>query len=543
MSFRVSRVNKPGIITDTFLPYFQHGGELTENDVDQILADADQQSYQTDYTQLCEYIGLWKQVNNRFVYDLDANRLSSDRIERLFQLLTRLPHFRRWSLLKYRDEHDPSVEDVTILDEREQGFLKRRLSMLEKWNDYIRSQITRSMHDLIDEYLPETMRVSDEFLFYDSQLDYTEEAEVRTTLLILLVLAQKRGFAVSLDQVARLLSIELEKLHEIIDDVFTPLSIDVDTGGHTAALTSTILFSVTNLDRIEDRIAALNGTEILSDDGFDSYVDGLAGELVNRGVFTTAAVDVDTPRSQLQWQDEQIEVERYPEFPSPDIDTAFEQLWEYTKPRGRVPIPDANFQELGTFNRALAEILALEDYPSVGTPEWQFLTLIREPEVVLGPAPIFSKNNTHSLTPVGTWLTDVNRSTRNLLARTLLFLSHPAYRYLPIVACEFEKFQLDAPYRLNLGGTTYTLPEFFDHLSTSDQINHEFILSESLRQADCKPVVDTAEWLGFLEPDLAAGAYDIGSDLNRSINKYKFAGKVYEEEYDKLRAVAPGVTL
>jgi hypothetical protein len=114
---------------------------------------------------------------------------------------------------------------------------------------------------------------------------------------------------------------------------------------------------------------------------------------------------------------------------------------------------------------------------------------------------------------------------------------------LAIVACEFEKFQLDAPYRLNLGDSTYTLPELFDHLSTSDRINHEFILSESLRQADCKPVVDTAEWLGFLKPDLAVGAYDIGSDLNKSINKYKFAGRVYEEEYDKLRAIAPGVTL
>jgi len=543
MSFKVSRVNKPEIITDTFLPYLQHGGELTENDVDQILANADQRSYPTDYTQLCEYIGLWKQVNNRFVYDLDANRLPSDRTERLFQLLARLPHFRRWLLLKYRDEHDPSVEDVTVLDEREQGFLKRRLSMLEKWDDYVRSRISRSMEDLIEEYLPETMRVSDEFLFYDSQLDYTEEAEVRTTLLILLVLAQKRGFAVLLNQVARLLAIELETLHEIIEGVFMPLSIDVDTGGHTAALNSTIQFSITNPDRIEDRLAALNSTENLSEEGFNSYVGGLAGELVNRGVFTTAAVDIDTPRSQLQWQDEQIEVKRYPELPPPDTDTVFEQLWEYTRQSGRVPLPDADFQELGTFNRALAEILTLEDYPSVGTPEWQFLTLIREPEVVLGPAPIFSKNNIHSLTPVGTWLTDINRSTRNLFARTLLFLSHPAYRYLAIVACEFEKFQLDAPYRLNLGGTTYTLPEFFDYLSTSDHINHEFILSESLRQVDCKPVVDTAEWFGFLEPDLAAGTYDIGSDLNRSINKYKFAGKVYEEEYDKLRAVAPGVTL
>lgn len=543
MSFKVSRVNQPEIITDTFLPHLQHGGELTENDVGQVLAEADQRSYTTDYTQLCEYIGLWKQVNNRFVYDLDANRLSSDRIERLFQLLARLPHFRRWLLLKYRDDHDPSVEDVTVLDEREQGFLKRRLNMLEKWDDYVQRQITRSMDDLIEDYLPETMRVSDEFLFYDPQLDYTEEAEVRTTLLILLVLAQKRGFAVSLDHVARLLSVELETLHEIIDGVFTPLSIDVNTRDYTASLTSTILFSVTNLDRIEERLNALNGTENLSDEGFDSYVDGLAGELVNRGVFTTAAVDVDTPRSQLQWQDEQIEVRRYPELSSPDTDVIFEQLWEFTRRGGRVPIPDADFQELGTFNRALAEILALEDYPSVGTPAWQFLTLIREPEVVLGPAPIFSKNNTHSLTPVGMRLTDVNRSMRNLFARTLVFLSHPAYRYLAIVACEFESFLLDAPYRLSLGGTTYKLPEFFDHLSTEDHINHEFILSDSLRQADCKPVVDTAEWLGFLEPDLAAGTYDIGADLNRAINEYNFPGRVYEEEYDILRAVAPGGTL
>lgn len=543
MSFKVSRVNQPEIITETFLPYLQQAGELTSHDVKQILADADQQSYQTDYAQLCAYLGLWKQVNTRFVYDLDESVLSNNQIERLFQLLARLPHFRRWLLIKYRTGNTPSVEDVTVSDEREQQFLKRRLRMLEKWDDYVCSQISRPMDELIEEYLPETMRMSDEFLFYDSQQRYTEDAEIRTTLLVLLVLAQKRGFAVALDEVAQRLSTELETLHGIIDGVFTPLAIDINAGDYTAALKSTILFSVTCLDRVEPKLAAFSKTETRDGTDIDTYMNTLAGDLIDRGVFTTTAVNVDRPHSRLQWQHEQSREKRYPDMPSPSSNELFEELWQASQRGGLVPLPDADFSQLGTFNRALAETLTMENTPTIGTPEWQFLTVIREPEIVLGPVPIFAAEQEHQLGPIGTWIQEKSQQKRNQIARTLIFLCHPAFRYLAIVACEFNDFQLTPPYRLDLAGTRYDLVEFFDHLSTVDDIEHEFILCQQLRESACKPLVKTAEWLGFLEPDPTANAYDLGRKLNKAINEYKVADTVYEEEYSKLRTVVPGVTL
>ena len=543
MSFKVSRVNQPEIITETFLPYLQQAGELTSLDVKNILSHADQQSYQTDYTQLCAYLGLWKRVNNRFVYDLDESELSKNQIERLFQLLARLPHFRRWLLIKYRTGDAPLVGDVTVSDEREQQFLKRRLRMLQKWDEYVRGQISRPMDELMEEYLPEMMRVSDEFLFYDSQQRYTKNAEVRTTLLVLLVLAQKRGFAVALDKVAKKLSTELETLHQIIDTVFTPLAIDIDVGDCTAALKSTILLSVARLDRVEPRLAALSKTEARDGTDLDTYMNTLAGDLIDCGVFTTTAVNVNRPHSRLQCQPEQSSKKRYPDLSSPGSNELFEEIWQASQQGGQVPLPGADFSKLGTFNRALAESLTRENTPTIGTPEWHFLTAIREPEIVLGPAPIFAAEQDHQLGPIGTWMQAKSQQERNQIARALIFLCHPAFRYLAIVACEFNDFQLTPPYRLDLAGTRYDLVEFFDHLSTADGIEHEFILCQQLRDSACKPLVKTAEWLGFLEPDLTANAYDLGKELNKAINEYKFAGTVYEEEYNKLRTAVPGVTL
>jgi len=541
MSFKVSRVNQPEIITNSFLPLIQEVGELTKRDIDQILYANSQGSYTTDYRQLGEYVGLWKQVDDHFVYGLDNDKLSSDRIECLFQLLGRLPHFRHWLYLKYCNEQTPGVEDVTILDERNQRFLKERLKMLNKWGKHFENKASMPMTDLIEEHLLSRIRVSDEFLFYDSYQHYTKSAEIRTTLLIFFILAQERGFAIDLNAAANALAVERKDIDRIITDVFSPLAISVDTIDEVASLETSIQLIITNPNPIERRVKTATSLVDMNAEKLPAeYYGSVADALTDQGLFITSGSSLDTEKSIITYQHTDSFKVRYNNLPDPDSDALFEKIWDQSR-EGTVPIPTVSFEELGTYNRAVGEILDTNTYPEVETTEWYLYTLLREPKHVLGPAPIFVDENRYQLGKIGKWLNTLDQRNQNRIIRTLLFLTQPAYRYVAIAACEFNSFSMKPPFEIELHTGNLTLTNFLRSISKTDEIDYEFIIENKLEDANCQPVIDTAEWLGFINRDLTAGSYELSDSLNSAINKHKFVGEIYESEFDKLLSIKQGV--
>jgi len=93
------------------------------------------------------------------------------------------------------------------------------------------------------------------------------------------------------------------------------------------------------------------------------------------------------------------------------------------------------------------------------------------------------------------------------------------------------------PFEIELHTGNLTLTNFLRSISKTDEIDYEFIIENKLEDANCQPVIDTAEWLGFINRDLTAGSYELSDSLNSAINKHKFVGEIYESEFDKLLSI------
>lgn len=525
MTLRIGRLSKPRLLTDDLLQALRKGGELALSEINQI-ADKDryrQKSYDDEIRDLCELTGLCFHYDGVLSLRADPIIDVNPEPERRFQLLTRMPHFRKWLDLQFNNDnsvwHSTQVNTVDEQDVSRIGDFRE--SRFEQWADDLESDLTTSIESRFDDGVTDPIRVTDDCLFYNTGgAAPTQEQAQRITVLLLLLAAKQRGSAVELDRIATQVNQSVETIREWIVSYFDPIGIPVSSSETTAWLTTSVHYES---HRFNSASALLKRT---------GHSNALVQQETPRETLVSSFREVFSQPAELTVKAEPCPIDFLPTLEEPRfIDGGSSSVAEFiqqreglepTKEGYSILIPAPSEEALRRpFDNSVRHLLeSPAETEDISAPEWELGHLFRERYRYAGSVPLFTASEPGDLTAFGAHLQSEGLTRPKL--RCLLFVTNPALRLL-FVLVEMNRYTVrieSGAWRVIQNDTSKPLLDVLSQLLRTSAQTEAPITPAGDADKTSRRLVTFAEKLGIVKHNPVTQSLEIPPSVLNELTTY-----------------------
>lgn len=417
---RIYWAKQPAVLTDDVLPLLLSDGELTKNDIDSVFRRAGIGSYSESHIDLGLCVRLFERRGDIFILSPRAqDGIRMDKGVRLFDFLSRIPHFSRWLELSYLEQRDVTPDDVLIEEERESEMRLNRPNLFETWDSQIRDRLeAETLDELLTSTNDQPVYVWDKYLYYQSD----NVLPLRSAILCTIGAAAKQGAAITAEDLAALYDVETGDIEAIIQNVLEPIGCPLTTVNGAYTLDQDLRFTTS---KPEQAIETLQGSieeriEFTEADAAAELATAIEHQSHRFTYPGTEPVDFEI---EVVPETERQSVYQFGEGVSDS--SAIQTLQAQTRQKSRVTVPAGLPERDESLLTAFRETLEAVESGETRSVDERLQRHLRSRYEYLGAVPMLTPPAYETLTELGHKFLEISPSERRQFLQSVEFVCNP----------------------------------------------------------------------------------------------------------------------
>ncbi len=258
-------IDDPTPLSENLYSEVLKNGEVRQRDFDDIFShQLGKGTYTDHFTYLAKRLRLIEEIKDSRYYVLSDQTAGAIRqsnpSERLFDILTRLPHFARWVQLTQQNEiEEIDYADVVPSGARQYKMRQSRHEQFEKWAEMI-TEVggERTFEEIQTEYERRSAYIWEDYISLDGN-DFNLDPIV---ILVLMGAAAKCGASFRTNRLIDTLPIDRDEFNTIVEEVFNPVGVPLHHSDSCIGLGLTTELRVESISSVWEQVSEVVGEDI-----------------------------------------------------------------------------------------------------------------------------------------------------------------------------------------------------------------------------------------------------------------------------------------